>query len=271
MDELKLIVDLMLERVREQLAGQHLDLALTDDAGAVQTSYTYEPFGTTTLTGQANGNPLQYTGRENDGTGLYYYRARYYSPARQRFISEDPLEFYGGDPNLYAYVSNSPMNYTDPAGESWVAPAAGCAVGAAVGYGLSGRKGILGGCAVGAAAAVLAPMAPGLALAVCARSPGACLGVMTTLGSLAGAPTPRFNLGATPAGVPYSWHYAIVRGPSRNIPGSVVDEAINTGRQTFDELGRQIYYDAKNNITVVVDTTGEILSAHKGLPRRLQR
>ena len=32
MDELKQIVDLMLERVREQLSSQHLDLVLTDDA-----------------------------------------------------------------------------------------------------------------------------------------------------------------------------------------------------------------------------------------------
>ena len=36
-------------------------------------------------------NPFQYTGRENDATGLYYYRARYYSPTLRRFISEDPL------------------------------------------------------------------------------------------------------------------------------------------------------------------------------------
>src|SRR5207247_7932556 len=35
-------------------------------------------------------NPFQYTGRENDATGLFHYRARYYNPAMQRFISEDP-------------------------------------------------------------------------------------------------------------------------------------------------------------------------------------
>lgn len=60
---------------------------------------------------------MQYTGRENDGTGLYFYRARYYSPALQRFVNEDPLEFEAGDINLYSYVSNSPTNYTDPTGE----------------------------------------------------------------------------------------------------------------------------------------------------------
>ncbi len=65
-------------------------VALTDTAGTVETSYTYEPFGRTTSSGQASSNPFQYTGRENDGTGLYYYRARYYSPTFQRFLSEDP-------------------------------------------------------------------------------------------------------------------------------------------------------------------------------------
>lgn len=67
-----------------------------------------EPFGKTAVSGAASANPLQYTGRESDGTGLYYYRARYYSPTFQRFISEDPLGFAGGDVNLYAYVGNSP-------------------------------------------------------------------------------------------------------------------------------------------------------------------
>ena len=102
---------------RRSLLGDALGsiLALTDDAGVVQTSYTYEPFGATTVTGQSNANPFQYTGRENDGTGLYYYRARYYSPTRQRFIAQDPIGFSGGI-NLYAYVFNSVPNSRDPFG-----------------------------------------------------------------------------------------------------------------------------------------------------------
>jgi len=54
-----------------------------------------------------------YTGRQWDAeTSLYYYRARYYDPHIGRFISEDPQ----WSPNLYAYVSNNPMKYTDPSG-----------------------------------------------------------------------------------------------------------------------------------------------------------
>lgn len=44
--------------------------------------------------------PTKFTGRENDGTGLYFYRARYYNPTYQRFIAQDPIGFAGGDPNL---------------------------------------------------------------------------------------------------------------------------------------------------------------------------
>jgi RHS repeat-associated protein len=36
-------------------------------------------------------NSFRYTGRENDGTGLAFFRARYYSPILQRFLSEDPI------------------------------------------------------------------------------------------------------------------------------------------------------------------------------------
>jgi len=33
-------------------------------------------------------------------TGIYYYRARYYHPGRQRFIGEDPIRLRSGDTNL---------------------------------------------------------------------------------------------------------------------------------------------------------------------------
>ncbi len=92
-------------------------LALTDGTGTAQTTYTYEPFGKTTKTG-ASTNSFQYTGREDDGTGLSYYRSRYYHPGFQRFMGEDPIGFRGGDPNFYTYVSNNPMNRIDPRGEA---------------------------------------------------------------------------------------------------------------------------------------------------------
>lgn len=91
-------------------------VALGDGTGTLQTQYTYEPFGMTTQTGAASTSSYKYTGREDDGTGLYYYRARYYQPRLQRFIAEDPIGFGGGDVNVYAYVQNNPLLLRDPMG-----------------------------------------------------------------------------------------------------------------------------------------------------------
>ncbi|MGE0642539.1 MAG: RHS repeat-associated core domain-containing protein [Nitrospira sp.] len=91
-------------------------VALGDGTGTLQTQYTYEPFGMTTQTGTASTNSYKYTGREDDGTGLLYYRARYYQPRLQRFISEDPIAIAPADVNTYAYTRNSPVNFIDPRG-----------------------------------------------------------------------------------------------------------------------------------------------------------
>ena len=90
-------------------------VALSDSTGTPQDQYTYGPYGQTQATG-SSGNSFQYTGREDDGTGLYYYRARYYSPAQGRFVSDDPLRIRGGDPNFYAYTRGNPVSATDPFG-----------------------------------------------------------------------------------------------------------------------------------------------------------
>lgn len=71
-------------------------VALADTSGTVQTEYTYSPFGSTTSNGASTTNASEFTGRENDGTGLLYYRARYYDAVRQRFIGEDPIGVNGG-------------------------------------------------------------------------------------------------------------------------------------------------------------------------------
>jgi RHS repeat-associated protein len=57
-----------------------------------------------------------YTGRRLDEeTGLYYYRARHYSPALKRFVQRDPLEYVDG-PNPFAYVEGRPTAVVDPYG-----------------------------------------------------------------------------------------------------------------------------------------------------------
>jgi len=63
-----------------------------------------------------SGADEQHLARELDGTGLYYYRARYYNPTLQGFISEDPIGLSSRDTNFYRYVWSSPTNFTDPFG-----------------------------------------------------------------------------------------------------------------------------------------------------------
>lgn len=94
-------------------------MALTDSTTAILTTYTYDPFGRTLASGAPSANPFQYTGREQDGTGLYAYRDRYYHPGLARFISEDRLRLTGGI-NFYAYALNNPVTFLDPFGlQTW--------------------------------------------------------------------------------------------------------------------------------------------------------
>ena len=71
-------------------------IAQANDDQSVANFYAYSPYGEVTTIGPDDGNALQYTGRENDDIGLYYYRSRYYDPVLKRFISEDPMGVAGG-------------------------------------------------------------------------------------------------------------------------------------------------------------------------------
>jgi RHS repeat-associated protein len=90
-------------------------IAQAKDDQTIQNFYAYSAYGEVTALGPDEGNPIQYTSRENDQTGLYFYRARYYDPVLKQFISEDPIGITAG-PNFYAYVDGSPVNLRDPEG-----------------------------------------------------------------------------------------------------------------------------------------------------------
>jgi len=97
-------------------------IAEADAAGAILTSYSYEPYGKTTQSGVGSDNSQRYTAREQDVPDLYHYRARYYSPMLDRFVSEDPIGFLGGV-NVYAYVEGNPIDGADPSGlKNWTQP-----------------------------------------------------------------------------------------------------------------------------------------------------
>jgi len=92
-------------------------VGLSDHEGNLLLTITYDPFGNMmTNVGVGTNNALCYTGRELDpDTGLYYYRARYYSPIWGRFLTEDPKGFKAGV-NFYVYAKNNPINANDPTG-----------------------------------------------------------------------------------------------------------------------------------------------------------
>ena len=90
--------------------------SLSNAAGALAQTYTFDSFGKLTASSGSLVNPFQYTARDFDSeTNLQFSRARYYDPSTGRFINEDPMRF-NASINFYAYVDDDPVNWMDPAG-----------------------------------------------------------------------------------------------------------------------------------------------------------
>src|SRR6266566_41169 len=91
--------------------------SLSNAAGALAQTYTFDSFGNQTGSSGSLVNPFQYTAREFDSeTNLYYFRARYVDPSTGRFLSEDPLGFGADWGSLYRYAYGNPTNFVDPLG-----------------------------------------------------------------------------------------------------------------------------------------------------------
>jgi RHS repeat-associated protein len=91
--------------------------AITDATGIVVERDAYDAYGSPTTLSSAIGNPYLFTGRElNQETGIYYHRARYYDPAKGRFLQREPIQ-YVTTTNLYLYADNRPTTLVDPSGE----------------------------------------------------------------------------------------------------------------------------------------------------------
>jgi RHS repeat-associated protein len=111
-------------------------------SGAVLDEISYDSFGgILSESNPSQGDRFKFTGREySPELGIYYYRARWYDPGSGRFISQDPIGFSAGDPNLYRYVGNAPGDATDPLGKSptlisgGIGAAGGFVIGGAIGW-----------------------------------------------------------------------------------------------------------------------------------------
>jgi RHS repeat-associated protein len=116
--------DLLFARYDGTSVNASTDWYLTDQLGSVRQVVETDGTVLATISYDSFGNILSgsfdrfgFAGQQYDSeTLLYYDRARYYSPAVGRFVSQDPVGLAGGDVNLYRYVYNSPTNGTDPTG-----------------------------------------------------------------------------------------------------------------------------------------------------------
>ena len=92
-------------------------LVIDASSGRIVDAIAYDPWGRITSESAPGTLPFGFGGGLADpDTGLVHFGARDYDPATGRWTASDPIKFAGGDPNLYRYSGDDPVNRTDPSG-----------------------------------------------------------------------------------------------------------------------------------------------------------
>jgi RHS repeat-associated protein len=92
-------------------------LVVNSETGEIAEELDYDSYGRITRDTNPGFQPFGFAGGLYDSdTGLTHFGARDYDAETGRFISQDPLDFSGGDTNLYAYAWGDPVNVVDPEG-----------------------------------------------------------------------------------------------------------------------------------------------------------
>ena len=92
---------------------------LVEENGTTANRYAYGPFGEQIETVGTIQNRFAFVGEfgvTSEANGTHFMRNRYYNRKAGRFLSEDPIGLVGGDPNLYRYTLNNPVDFIDPSG-----------------------------------------------------------------------------------------------------------------------------------------------------------
>ncbi len=100
---------------------------IVDSAGNITKRIDYDSFGNIINdTTPGFTIPFGFAGGLHDiDTGLVRFGARDFNPGIGRWTAKDPIDFAGGDVNLYGYVQNDPVNFVDPLGFHMVKNALG--------------------------------------------------------------------------------------------------------------------------------------------------
>jgi len=100
----------------------HVRALIDAQTGQITDRYDYDAWGNVVHNGTTR-QPFTWNGAYGyewmPEVSLYHVGARAYDPRTARWLQRDPIDAASGDPNLYRYCGNDPINQVDPDGTNW--------------------------------------------------------------------------------------------------------------------------------------------------------